>query len=241
MAKNSSCAISDSVLCKWIGKDCNECHINGIKHDDDIKKALSNFEAMLSLLPEDIDELQGDECQFCKSDPGKRSRFAMIDLGNSEPKSETGMFFGFGKKVRRRIGSLMPMSISICQDCKRAFLFVDIVKWLVMLVVIAATFTVVALTSVGGALRQELSLLIITVAAVAGYFAGKAVSSAYVKAKSSRVRFNIFEIPICRKMQNLGWFTVQDDPGVTKFIFSKKSHTNKLKDIMDEQAGKAPV
>lgn len=235
MAKNPDCAISDSALCKWLGKDCRECQIASMKHADDIKKALADFEVTLSLLPEDFDELQGEECQFCKADPGKRYRYALTDFGNPEPKSETGMFFGIGKKVRRRVGSLMPMSISICKGCRRAFLFADITKWIVTIVFLAASIGILAIPPIGAGLGQEVALLIVAGATVLGYLIGRVISAAYVKSKSERVRFNVFDIPICKSMQDLGWFTVQDETPVSRFIFSRKSLTHKLKDVLEQK------
>lgn len=236
MAKNSDCIISDSTLCKWMGKDCSDCQILRLKSEEEVKKALSDFEVTLSLLPEDIDELQGDECQFCKDHPGKRARYALVDLANTEPKSQTGMFFGLGKKVTRRVGSLMPMSISICRDCRKAFLFTDLIKWIASIGLLAIAIAVLAIPGVGSSLNQEISLLIAAAAAVIGYFAGRVISAAYIKAKSASVRFSIFEIPIVAKMRDLGWFTLLDDNGVTKLLFSRKSRTHSVKELRAKEA-----
>jgi hypothetical protein len=241
MAKNPDCVISDSVLCRFIDKDCSECHITRTKGDDDRKKALADFEVTISLLPPDIDEVQGDECQFCKENPRKRYRYALVDLGNSEPKSETGMFFGIGKKIRRRIGSLMPMSISICRDCRRAFILSDIIKWIVALALVAVAVGILVIPSIGSSLNQGISLLILAAVALLGYLLGKAASAGYVKSKSGRVRFNVFEIPVLKKMQDLGWFVVQDDSPVTRLIFSRKSQMRKMEDMIAQDGKDAAV
>jgi hypothetical protein len=242
MAKNANCAISDSVLCKWIDKDCNNCHIRDIKHDEDVRKALTDFEVTMSLLPEDIDELQGDECQFCKGEKGKRAGFALFDLGHSEPKSEAGIFFGLGKKVRRRVGSLIPLSISVCSDCRRAFRFSEIIKWIGAVAFLAISIAIITIPAVSASVQQEISLAIVAAATLIGYLAGRMLSKAYVKVKSGKMHFHIFDIPVCARMRDLGWFIVQDDTPVTRFLFTKKSHTRKMDDLRAEkEAEEAPV
>ena len=231
MAKNDDCVITDSALCKWIGKDCRDCYIHSIKSDDDVKKALEGFETTISLLPEDFDDLQGEKCQFCKGEPKKRAGYALADLAHSEPKHEKGMFFGFGKKVRQRIGSLMPLSISICRDCRRSYRLSDAIKWLVSFVFIAVALIVLTLTSLGAGLNEAIVFGILILAAAIGYFLGKLLSDLYVKSKSSDMHFNIFEIPICAKMKDSGWFAMQENQ---RLVFSKKTHTKKIKDIVKE-------
>ncbi len=232
MAKNDDCVITDSALCKWIDKDCRECYIRGLKGDDNKTKALEDFQVTISMLPEDFDDLQGEECQFCKGEPKKRAGYALADLAHSEPKHETGMFFGFGKKVRRRIGSLMPLSISICHDCRRSYRLSEAIKWLVSVVFIAAALIIVTLTPVGAGLNEAILFGIIILVAGIGYFTGRLLSDFYVKSKSKTTRFDIFEIPICATMQDNGWFAMQDNQ---RLVFTKKSHTKKLQDIIAEQ------
>lgn len=231
MAKNLKCAISDSALCRWIDKDCAECHINSIKHDEDVKKALESFEVTLSLLPDDIDELMGEECQFCKGEKRKRAGYALADLAHAEPKTETGMFFGFGKKIRRKVGSIMPLSISICAECRRALRVPDIIKWTVPVLLLAAAVIVLSMPSITKGMGEWVLLAVLAGALLGGYLIGKAAAGAYMRSKSSETRFNVFEIPICSKMKEAGWFTMQDDTPATRFIFSRKPYTKMIKSV----------
>ena len=237
--KNEDCVISDSVVCKWMNRDCESCYINSLKHDDDAKKALADFEVTLSLLPDNFDELQGDECVFCKGEKKKQDGFAVIDMAHREPKSERGMFFGIGKKVRQRIGSLMPVSISICKECRRAFWMIDIIKWVAFVVVLAIGIGLMAIPSFYDPIssaNEAIPFAVIIVAGVIGYVLGRVFSDIYVKIKSKDVCFNIFEIPICADMQKIGWFSVQEDEGITRFVFSKKSHTKKIADLKESSS-----
>jgi hypothetical protein len=235
MAKKEKCTAADSSLCKWLGRDCSVCRIAGFKTDD-IKKALEDFEVTLSLLPEDFDELQGEKCQMCKGEKRGRAKYALIDLGHEEPKSEVGMFFGFGKKIRRRVGSLMPLSISVCRKCMAAFRIAELIKWGVAAMTTAIAVIVLTVTPLGTALAQGYIIAVIA-AAFIGYVAGKLAAKGYISAKSKSVRFNVFEIPICAKMKEMGWFTIQDDIPVTRYIFSRKPITKKLSSIKGNTGG----
>lgn len=231
MAKNDKCAVSDSPLCRWIDKDCTECHIQGLKSADDARTAAENFEVTLSLLPDDIDELMGDECQFCKGEKRARTAYALADLAHSEPKSETGMFFGLGKKVRRKVGSIMPLSISVCAKCRKAFLMTDLIKWICTAAGLIVSIAALMAFPVADGAAQGITLGIVAAATLLGYVIGKAASTAYVRARSSDTRLNVFDIPICAKMRDAGWFTVQDDTPVTRFIFSRRPHTKLIENV----------
>jgi hypothetical protein len=232
MPNNAQCRASDTELCRWIGKECEDCYIGGLKHKDDAEKMISDFRVTLSLLPEDFDSLQGEECRFCMGDVKKpRAGYAVVDLAHSEPENRKGMFFGFGKKVRQRIGSLMPVTIAICKDCRRALRMVEYLKWLVI-----AAFVGLA---VGLCFIPEINALpalpfgVIIAGFLVGYLLSRVVSDAYMKAKSKKTAFNVFDIPVCKQMQEAGWFTMQDSGPATRFIMSRKSYTKKLAGLCD--------
>ncbi len=229
MPKNEKCVVTDSTICKWLDKDCKDCYINGINDDSDVQKALSDFEVTLSLLPDGFDTLQSEECCFCVNEPGRRASYATIDLAHKEPEHKRGMFFGIGKKVRQRIGSLLPVSISICKPCRNNFRVAESLKWLMILVFggIAVGLCLLPAINANPALPYGVILLGILI----GYVAGKIASAVYVNKKSARTRFNVFDIPVCAKMRENGWFTVQDEGSVTRFLFSKKPMIRRLCDV----------
>ena len=236
MPKNKNCAITDSPLCQWLDKDCERCYINSLKNDEAKQEALNSFEVMLSLLPDDFDELSGEKCQFCRKNPKKRAGYAVTDLGHAEPKTMKGMFFGIGKKVRRRIGSMVPLNISICKDCRRTFRLTEGIRWISIILLTAIAIVIVSLPSFSS--RFDASASVVPYAVVAGglllgYIIGKLATAQYIKAKSRQTYLNIFEIPICAKMQEDGWFLVQDNPGVTRFIFSKKPVLHKIEGLKE--------
>ncbi len=239
MPKNKNCAITDSSLCQWLNKDCSSCYINTLKNDEAKQEALDSFEVMLSLLPDDFDELSGEKCQFCIKDPKKRAGYAVTDLGHAEPKTMKGMFFGIGKKVRRRIGSMVPLNISICRDCRRVYRMAEGIKWMSLLLLTAISIIIVSLPFFSSMFKVSASVVPYAVIAgglVLGYFVGKLITTQYIKAKSEETYLNVFDIPICAKMQEAGWFLIQENPGVTRFIFSKKPVLHKIEGLKKFQS-----
>ena len=239
MPKNTQCMASDTELCRWIGKECEDCYIGGLKHKDDTEKMLSDFRVTLSLLPEDFDSLQGEECCFCVGDVKKtRAGYAVVDLAHSEPEARKGMFFGFGKKVRQKIGSLMPVSISICRDCRRALRMVEYLKWIVIAAFVGLSIGLCFIPAINT--LPALPYGVIIAGFLAGYLMSRLVSDAYMKAQSKKTAFNVFDIPVCKQMQEDGWFTMQDTGPATRFIMSRKSYTKKLAGLMGA-AAEAPA
>ncbi len=233
--KNTKCLIQDSSLCKWLNKTgCDTCYIMSLS-DDEQKEAMQKWEVTQSLLPDDIDELhQSAYCHFCVNEPQKKEYYATIDLANPEPESKKGMFFGFGKKVRSKIGSLLPVSIGCCKKCRRAFLTLDLIKYIVPagLTVIAILLLIIpAVANAVNRLGELVSILFLAAAFLLGLIISRILASVYLKKKSKDVRFNIFEIPAIAKMREKGWFLIQEQGETPRLIFTKNKFfkTNGLK------------
>jgi len=241
MAKNENCVVTDSAICKWIDKDCEKCYIDSMKHDDDRRDALKGFEVMLSLLPDDFDSISGEKCALCKKDPKPRAGYALIDLGHKDPESKKGMFFGIGKKVRRRIGSLIPMNISVCKDCRRSLRLYEAIKWLSILAFAALGIVIVTLpgTSIGfDSASSVLPYVIVIAGGAVGYFGGKLFAKLFINAQRSKMYVNIFETPVGAQMKERGWFLVQEGAEITRYIFARKPMLRKigtLKQLVNEK------
>lgn len=234
MVKNEKCAVSDSEICKWLGKECKDCFINEINDKDEALKVLNDFRVTVSLLPDNFDTLLGEECCFCKGEQKQtRKTYAIVDLAHSEPESKKGMFFGMGKKVRQRIGSLLPISISICKKCRNNFRILDIIKWAALFVSVGIAVGIIFIPAVN--VSPVMPYAIVLAGGIVGYIAGKLLSSWYLGKKSIETCFNVFEIPVCAQMRDDGWFTVQDDSPVTHFLFSRKPLMKKLSDICERE------
>jgi hypothetical protein len=234
--KNTKCNIKDSSLCHWLDKNgCEKCYVMELG-DDEQADALKRWEITQSLLPDNVDDLhQSENCHFCAQDPQPRAYYGSVDLANPEPASMKGMFFGFGKKVRTQIGSLLPISISCCRRCRRAFLMTDVVRYLtpfVFLVVAILLSLIPPFYALLNSLGAYVSTIFVVAMFLIGIGVGKLFFISYVTKKGKAVRFNIFDIPILEKMKDKGWFVMENDSIVTKVMFSKnKFGPGKLKSI----------
>jgi hypothetical protein len=120
---------------------------------------------------------------------------------------------------------------------------VEAMKWLSILVLCGIAIGLLFVPSIIDAINKvsgALPIGIVLAAGALGYFLGKVLSAAYVKAQSRRMVFNVFDIPVGAEMKQKGWFTIQDDGEVTRLLFSRKPYTKKLSDIGYECDSIAP-
>lgn len=229
----SECPIADTELCYWIGKNgCTPCYIRSIKDKDDKMKALENWKVMLSNLPADIDSLhESDKCVLCKGEPNDRECYASIDLAHPEPKAMKGMFFGFGKKVRTPVGSLVTVNMAACKKCRNKHFLMDALLWIFLLGMLVLAFILVSIPSFSTPMSNASPLypvLFVVVLGVLGYFLGKSISTIYRKKINQEVKTDLTEITLINYMINKGWFYFQDNKGVPKLFFKTKKTFGRL-------------
>lgn len=217
--KNTKCDIQDSSLCRWLNKkECSKCYVMELA-DREQTEALKRWEVTQSLLPNDIDKLHLSEtCQFCTHDPLPKFYYATVDFAHAEPETTKGMFFGFGKKVRTKIGSLLPLSIACCRRCRRVFFMVDFIKFSIPAVFLVIGILLMLIAPVANALAATLFMAVMF---LIGLLAVRLYSSYYIRRKMKDVRLNVFKIPLVAKMKDIGWFVLQDEGEVTKMVFTK--------------------
>jgi hypothetical protein len=207
-----TCVVADSNLCNRLGvKGCQECYVRTLKSDDQRKDANERWEETLSLMPYDIDDLHESEvCQFCKDEERKKDGYAFIEMAHSEPYAEKGMFFGFGKKVRTPVGSLVSIQVGICNHCKKAFRMGDILQIgilaLSVVVGILVAYLTAPMTEPLGEAYVLIQILILVAIVIAGIYIGKQVSVVSAKRAAEKVRLNVAEIPMVGQMLQRGWF-----------------------------------
>jgi len=228
-----NCCIVDSTLCKRMGATgCYSCYIRTLKTDESKKDALARWETTLSLLPRDIDDLHdSEECQFCKGTPEKKDGYATLEMAHAEPYAEKGMFFGFGKKVRVPVGSLVNVEMGICKRCKKVFRIIDIMQLITMIVGLVIGIVVVAIPGIGGPLSSIspiIPLLVIVGFGVAGYYLGDQVALWYAQKSKDTVKIDLTEIPQINKMIHRDWFFFQMSKEKPKMFFYKKSKQPRL-------------
>lgn len=216
------CPAIGTGFCDYVGSEgCAACYIGKVR-EDEFEKAVESWDVTLSNIPEGIDEfIRTEQCQFC--DKESASGYALADIAHTEPKHMKGMFFGFGKKVRSEIGSLMQLPIPICGKCKRNYRISENAPWIACVILSALSLLIFSL--IPGMPEESkfgIGLIVLVVMGVLGYVCGKILASAFRAKKSGAMKFNVFEIDYPGKLKEAGWFAMQmDKREIPMLMFSK--------------------
>ena len=229
----NECPIVDSELCYWVGKNgCMPCYIQGLRDDDDKRKALENWKVMLSNLPADIDSLhESEKCVLCKGEGRGTECYASVDMAHPEPKSMKSMFFGIGKKVRSPVGSLVTINLASCNECRKKYKMMDSLMWIILFGMVALAFVLASIPVVIGplsSLNQLLPIALVAGMALLGYLLGRWATNRYRKKISPDVVVDIAEIPLIKSMFDKGWTIFQDNQGRPKLFFKTKKTFGRL-------------
>ena len=208
MAEKTSkvCEIRGEAACDFLGSGgCKECPLYKQNVRQFERRNINKiWEVTLTNLPDDVDKFhEAEECFFCKKEKkNKRAAYAIVEIAHPDPPHESGEMFGIGKKVRRPVGSMIQVPVAVCKDCKRRL---DL------------------LIRYGGDL---LPILIFLLLIALGYQGGKFCERALSRKYQKEMHLRFFEIPETKELQELGWFT-QDEEGKGKmFVKKNKPRTN---------------
>ena len=75
------------------------------------------------------------------------------------------------------------------------------------------------------AVNEMLPLGLFVVLVVLGYFLGKLLRGSMKKAKARETEFDIWNLPVMKKLKVLGWQPLSADKGVSRMVFTKKRVT----------------
>lgn len=226
---DGECSARGSDLCwKFANQGgCEHCYVHGLREKEQQKGASELWEKTVRLLPADIDELSESEtCWFCTGeDKEKADGYAVLDMANPEPYASKGIFFGYGKKVRTPVGSLVSLHISIGPKCRKAFRMVEVIQvgWLIGMIVLALVLLMIPAIS-GPMVRTFMLLPVVFLALMggAGYAVGRSLSLSYMNKQARGVCFDVAKIPMIRKMLGRDWYFFQSDRGIPHMSFTKK-------------------
>lgn len=229
-----SCACCESDLCYWLAHrvGCHRCYIGTLKNDEQKIEAMDRWKETLSLLPKNFDALhETDECQFCKGEKEKIDGYATFEMANPEPFFAKGMFFGFGKKVRTPVGSLVTVQAGICKRCRKAFRFGDIVQIAGLVVGVVLGIILLMVPQISEPMYNLFALLpviFLMLMGVAGYFIGKNAQIAHYKKVAKRTKVDLAEISVVAIMLSKNWFFFQTNNGMPRVAFSKKKQFGRM-------------
>ena len=119
MAKytRTDCPLYGGEYCKKLNmKSCRTCTVT----NDNAAGIKADIDAIESLMPEGgmARFFEGEECVLCKGEKKNRADcYAMADIGHPEPKREGRNAIGL--KTKLRIGSMLPVQLSCCSNCRK--------------------------------------------------------------------------------------------------------------------------
>ena len=225
---NTNCPLNNTEYCERLNmQGCDTCTVAS-RDKKGIESLMEDMDAMKDLMPEDgIYELYtGDECVLCKGEnKGERVCYGVSDLGNPQP--EHIKRSSIGLKVRSRAGSIVPVQLSCCKDCKRRFLRSEYIVLTITAIAAVLGMLLVAIRPLNQAMKavwMGLPIVVFAVITVGGWVASLFVRRALVKKYSELTYMNIFELPKLAQMKDKGWFELVDSKvkGVSKLVFANK-------------------
>ena len=235
MAEKTSkvCEIRGEAACDFLGSGgCKECPLYKQNVRQFERRNINKiWEVTLTNLPDDVDKFhEAEECFFCKKEKkNKKAAYAIVEIAHPDPPHESGEMFGFGKKIRRPVGSMIQVPVAVCKDCKRRLDLLDNLRFIGMgagfllgLLVIWLIQDMEFIRYGGDLLPILIFLLLIALGYQGGKFCERALSRKYQK----EMHLRFFEIPETKELRELGWFT-QDEGGKGKmFVKKNKPRTN---------------
>jgi len=220
---NTACPLYESNYCRRLNMvKCEVCPAFSSKSQ--AEQVREDMDEIAALLPyEDLSELfHSDRCALCKGEAKERVCYAMTDLGNAQPE-RTGRNF-LGMKTKIRIGSILPVQVSCCKDCRKKHRMLTYLRLLLPLaaaVVMLVLLSVISIRESLAAINILLPLGIFVLVVGAAVIIALALEKRLYKAYNSETHLNIMEQPHLAKMADMGWFEIQRGRKISQLIFAK--------------------
>lgn len=221
LISDQSCKLYHTAYCDLLNMPtCEDCFVN---KRTDADQVIADLDVLRSLMPaEGITHLfTGEECLFCKGRPNKRAYYAMLDMGHAEPVREKRTVIGM--KTKTRVGSMLPVQVSTCAQCRKRIRTLDNLPLLLPLVLCAITLIVLMIGAVSEPLvrvHPALPFLIFLGVTLVGVVLGRVVTNALRRSYVKLTKLDPMEIPTIAHMRDKGWFFLSGK--TPKMIFTKK-------------------
>lgn len=224
-----ACGANGSDLCWKFANHggCENCYLRAMKEVEAQEAACSQWDKTVRLLPTDIDRLSQSETSWFSVGPDKEPTdgYAVLDMANPEPYATKGLFFGYGKKIRTPVGSLVTLHIAIGKRGIRAFRALEWIRlgWLIGLIALA--FVLLAIPQISRPMVELFILLpaiFLALMVAAGYAIGKSLAAVYMKRHANEINFDVTSIPLINEMLRRGWYFFQADHGRPRMTFTRK-------------------
>lgn len=222
---NKQCKLYNTHYCDLLNMgSCENCTMASV-NEENIKETMSDIDAIMALMPEDgiSDLFESEKCLLCEDRPNQRTCYAMTDLGNSEPKRSRRNFLGI--KMPFKFGSIVPVQIASCGKCRRNYRTVEYLPTAVSIFVAAIALIALSVLEVSqslAAIHPILPFALFILFVLIGFGAGKLIRALLIKKLGLQTKFNIFDIPKLKRMQEKGWEPIQPNEPVSRVIFGNK-------------------
>ena len=218
---NPNCELSGTKYCQMLNMHtCANCTVREHEQKAEIKSDLDLYE---TLLPTGgVARLfQSHECQFCKTPiKGKRKGYAILDMAHPEPRRVQKWLFG---KRTARIGTMIPLQMSVCSKCRSRFLTMEYLPMVVPVVFGIAALLFFTADAVKGPL-VDISMFAPfgawLLSVLVGALIGRLVANGLAKRWDADMYVDVMQHPVIVEMTEKGWTPITAKSR-TKLLFSK--------------------
>lgn len=226
LPNNPECKLSGTRYCQMLNMHtCSACTVRENKNYDEICSDLDLYE---SLLPGGgiAQMFESRDCQFCTTpEKGKRNGYAIIDMAHPEPRRVQKWLFG---KRTARIGTMVPVQMSVCRKCRSRFLRLEYFPVLIPVLIGIAALLAFSTDPLKTALADISSIapFVAWLASVLiGVLIGKFATDGLQKRWAKEMLVDVMQHPVIAEMTEKGWTPITAKSR-TKLLFSK-SRLNK--------------
>lgn len=208
-------------------QSCESCTVAG-RHKEDCDSIMSDLDALDAIMPEGgVSELfTGDSCVLCRgANKGKRTCYGLLDVGNPEPKREKSILLGM--KTRSRAGSIVPLQLACCDDCRKRFRLVEYIVMASTTIAGALSIIILSMRPINEWLKDKSGILPIAIfvgVTLLAWLISSIIRKKLVKKYLTHTYMDVFELPKLVQMRSMGWFplTESEHKNFSKLIFSSK-------------------
>ena len=223
---NADCKLHGTRYCALLNMEgCESCTVSAASSEQ-AESLAKSLDVTISLMPENgvAGLFESEECMLCKGARNKREWYADVDLGNLEPKTETRNVIGI--KSIARTGSMVPLQIACCKDCRKRLLLIEYLPNLFAIGLSLAALILMSVRPVREGLmtiHEILPAAIFTATVLLSLLGSAALRKNLIKKAKDKTVLRVLDLPQLSGMRERGWFEINEGKsGVTRFVFSRK-------------------
>ncbi len=223
---NTDCKLHGTRYCALLHMEsCASCTVAAASPEQ-AEGLAKNLDVTASLMPENgvACLFESEECLLCKGARGKREWYADVDIGNVEPKTESRNVLGM--KSIARTGSMVPLQIACCKDCRKRLLMIEYLPTVAATAISLIALIVMSIRPVRESLmgRHEiLPLLIFASVVLLALLLSAVLRKKLVADAEGKTELRALDLVQLAGMREKGWFEINPGKkGMTRFVFARK-------------------